>query len=345
MSSSENLKEKLDPKEIRDLLDKIESKHVFILPHESPDHDAYASAFALREVLLNYYDSNKEVQVVIPKLSLELRDFITRMNLPDFKDDTEKTLNSLPLDEKYTVFLMDTSSPSRFINKDLRELLRKTDKIIAIDHHYTQTNEVIPILLNRTSTSEIVMEIADLLGLFHVITNNRKIVNALMAAIITDTSFFYFAKKKTFENLAKIIEFGDYKQVYSSLKSTKKELSERIARIKGAKRAEMIKINDNIILITRVGSHEASVASSLINLGANIGIVISKKRSKGKTQYRVIGRSTGFDLASFFKKLGDELGGSGGGHATAAGLTLDDNIVKDENELSKLIIKRLVEQL
>ncbi|MFW9783246.1 MAG: hypothetical protein ACFFFB_13270, partial [Candidatus Heimdallarchaeota archaeon] len=56
------------------------------------------------------------------------------------------------------------------------------------------------------------------------------------------------------------------------------ELSERIARVKGLKRVGLLKAENWLIGVSRVSNFSASVATTLINVGFDVGIIFSKKK-------------------------------------------------------------------
>ena len=108
----------------------------------------------------------------------------------------------------------------------------------------------------------------------------------------------------------------------------------------------MFRYDDFIVLVTHVGSYEASVASALVSLGANVGIAISKKKEKKQVIYRVSGRSTGrLNLGQIFTDLANEFSGTGGGHKSAAGLKIHGDMVQSEELLAKKIVESIINKI
>ncbi|MGQ4890920.1 MAG: DHH family phosphoesterase [Candidatus Njordarchaeia archaeon] len=345
MSSSKNLRKELDKKTCEKFIEKISHDVVLIVPHESTDLDAYASALILHKII-NLASAKTKTFIILPQPSQDLKKFLIKMKLPDFAEEYEETKKIIRSQlTQYISVLVDTSSVKRFTNPELREIIEKSEKILAIDHHLASEENLETLSLERSSTTVVTLELAEKLDLLDRILSDRKICNAAIGGILSDTAFLYYVDQPTFHMLSKLIKCGNYQSIYSALKQTRKELPERIARIKGAKRAEMIRKDDKIILVSHVNSYEASVASSLINLGANISIVISKKKERNKTVFRVIARGSGIDLSKLFSELAEEIGGQGGGHPSAAGMVIDEEEINDESTLAKLIIRRLLEVL
>ena len=347
MFSSKNLRKELNKEECVKFINNLAHDLILIIPHESTDLDAYASALVLRRILtLSQKTKNTETYIIMPHPSLDLKEFLDKIKLPDFSEEYEKIkehIRNIP--EKYVTILVDTSSVERFTDLNLKEINKKSAKIFAIDHHLSSEEQIETLAVKRSSTTVITLEFAEKTGLLDEILGDRKICNAAIGGIISDTAFLYYADKHTFNMLSKLIECGDYQLVYSALRGTKKEIPEKIARIKGAKRAEMIRKDDKIILVSHVNSYEASVASALISLGASISVVISKKKEKNKRIYRVIARGSGVDLSKLLGELAEEIGGQGGGHPSAAGMIIDSEKIKDESTLAKLIIRRLLKRI
>ncbi|MHA1675853.1 MAG: DHH family phosphoesterase [Candidatus Njordarchaeales archaeon] len=332
-------------KEIHFFLNKIlDYKHpIVIIPHESTDLDAYASAYLTKEILTTL--KKGDFYIVMPEPSQELSYFINEFSLQDFMDDFHEALNLT--NRKFSIIIVDIADPRRFINPKIIEFISKAEEIFVIDHHASSSARIKNSLsLPLSSTSEILLLIAEKYDILESLCDDRKLVNAVIGGILSDTAFLLHANQTTFYFLSKLTKFGDYKRVYSVLKGGKKDISERIARIKGAQRAEMFRYDDFIVLVTHVGSYEASVASALVSLGANVGIAISKKKEKKQVIYRVSGRSTGrLNLGQIFTDLANEFSGTGGGHKSAAGLKIHGDMVQSEELLTKKIVESIINEI
>ncbi len=328
--------------EIRYFLKRLleEKERPFIIvPHEQPDMDAYASSLALRELLrsleINAY-------VYLTKLPPELLSFITHGEFPDLQGDIKQIGQIIRQSLPYNVVLIDFSDIKRILSEELKNIIVNAQKVYVIDHHrgFRPHNLNAALILEYPSTSEIITDMIIEANLAHLF-DNTLITNALIAGILYDTNFFYHAIPHTFEAMRILSKKGDYKKVWRILRIPEKSLPEKIARIKGAQRAEIIRIDDIVVLVTEIGSYESSVASALISLGADLTIVVSEK----KTYYRVSGRSRlDIDLGEIFSTIARQLGGSGGGHKGAAALIVStEKISKDK--LISILLTSIIEKL
>ena len=206
---------------------------------------------------------------------------------------------------------------------------------LLIDHHEVNTLvEKAKILLydpKRRSSSEIVFEVMEYLLSKLSGHAQSEILTALICGILYDTKYLRLADDVTFEVMAKLIRLGGDYGIALSILSSKKELDypERIARIKGAMRAGLYKVGDLIMVITCIGAYESSVLKLLLDAGADIAIAIATRKNRGT---RIIIRTTsevverlGFPLAAeLARELGRSMKGSGGGHASAGGVYVED---------------------
>ncbi len=118
------------------------------------------------------------------------------------------------------------------------------------------------------------------------------------------------------------------------------DISEKIAKIKGMQRVKLIRENDWLIGVTHVSSYEASVANSLIKMGFDIGIALSKK----KDEYHISTRAKkkvclkkNLHLGKILEEVSEEFEGSGGGHDGAAAI--------NGKEYSEIILERILEKV
>jgi nanoRNase/pAp phosphatase (c-di-AMP/oligoRNAs hydrolase) len=97
---------------------------------------------------------------------------------------------------------------------------------------------------------------------------------------------------------------------------------ERIARLKAAQRIRLERVEGWLVAFSEIGSYHASAARALLNLGAHIAAVGRLKNDEIALTFRSsreFFETTGFHLATdLAMPLGEEMGGTGGGHPTAA---------------------------
>jgi len=316
------------------------SKNIILVPHELTDIDSFAAAWGLKELLLRL---GLRSVVYLPKVSGELKYVIKSLDFPDFSDDLKKINEILEKALPYTTILVDFSSPERITDEKLKDIVLASEHIIALDHHIATSPPFVSVVLIKkyTSASEIVLDMIIEMNHTEILETNYKLATALIGGILYDTAFLSHATKKTFELLSILVEKGDYRKILHCLKHIPRDISERIARLKGAQRAQVLRLNDYLIVITHVGSYESSVASALIGLGADVALSISKK----KNGFRVSGRSRGMiNLGEIFQQIAEKYKGTGGGHPGAAAITLfvkDDEINLVLNDIVRLILEKL----
>ncbi len=80
-----------------------------------------------------------------------------------------------------------------------------------------------------------------------------------------------------------------------------------------------------------------------MNLGADVAFVGSEKDREKRISGRVR-RGVDLDLARLLQDVGKKFGGSGGGHAGAAGLVLTGDVDKALEECIDMAIARLMEK-
>ncbi|MFW9825898.1 MAG: DHHA1 domain-containing protein, partial [Candidatus Thorarchaeota archaeon] len=118
------------------------------------------------------------------------------------------------------------------------------------------------------------------------------------------------------------------------------DISERIARIKGMQRVDLIREGNYLIGITNVSSFGAKVASSLIKLGFDVCLTHSLEKEKSIINGRAkktICQKTGLHMGKIFEEISASFGGNGGGHDGAAAFTF--------NHDSDLILQKIIENV
>jgi len=130
----------------------------------------------------------------------------------------------------------------------------------------------------------------------------------------------YGTNSKILLRLSELIDIGGDFELANNLLQNNMSYGERIARIKGARRLSYYTHDQKLIVISKVGAFEASVARSLINMGADVVLVLGIKnnemRGSGRTNIKNL------NIGNIMKIIGDKFGGTGGGHAAAAGLNI-----------------------
>ncbi len=297
-------------------------KKLLFLIHEHADPDAVGSAYYLSR----YYGG--EIATPSPPST-------TGKNLLSFLDFELKS--SIDADKYDLIIVLDTPDMSQ-----LEPFEIPLEKVLVIDHHSSNSWDDVDLYLEeRTSCAEIVYEIIG----DRTLTEKEGI--ALAGGIFTDSSSLQRADAKTLLTLGKILErsgidIHDVKEVLFESRS----FSEKIARLKGAKRADWKEVNGFILAETTIGAFEGSVASYLLDGGADIALVINPSADEYRS--RIIGRAvqevtdSGLDLGKLFTDLAeDEKGFEGGGHPGAAVLNISGPVDDISRYISEKIIKRM----
>jgi nanoRNase/pAp phosphatase (c-di-AMP/oligoRNAs hydrolase) len=145
----------------------------------------------------------------------------------------------------------------------------------------------------------------------------------LLAGIISDTGRFRRASPAAFRAAAELLEASslDFEDALQTL-STPPEISQRIAVLRAAARAEIDRQGDWLIATTEINSFEGSAAMALVDLGADVAFAAGKHGDLTRVSARA-GREAaraGLNLAGVMSEIAQAHGGEGGGHRAAAAL-------------------------
>lgn len=317
-------------------LSQLSNLDVSILTHEGGDPDSVCSAYCLKKILTDFFKT-KNVRIIIPDTpSAHTKTLLEYFNL-ELSNDVEKS---------DVCIIVDAGSPEQ-LSKYFEVVFRQDVKIIVIDHHSNTNNRYpasVKVYSNEAyqSVSEIIYDLAEYSG-FEL---SLREVEAILIGIYYDTARFSVADLETSLKISKLINRGiTLKNILARMEQTI-DLSERIARLKGATRMKIYRFNDWLIVLTHVGKFQSSVARSLISLGAHLAVAIGElDKSRIVASIRAsqdfveqTGLNVGVDLA---ERIGMKLGGHGGGHASAAHLECKTTI----DELITYIIDELASRL
>jgi len=315
LKNLEKIKTFLD--KFRNSLEKIKSSSksfIGVLCHQNADPDALGSAIALKD-LLESLNSQVNVEIFsdsINNLAFYLKDY-TNTNV--VTELCEKNLDLLFIVDANNLVQLGSMSP----------LVEFAEEKVIIDHHepHSQTPEITDYFITLeelSSTSEIIYNLFKMLE----VKISPKSAFALMAGIIFDPRRFSFVSSNTFSIVSDLIIRGANYDDALSLFVSEMDISEKTARLKASQRAKITRINDLLLVTSEVSTYEASAARALIDLGADIAIVIA---DKGKNEVRASARANpkmkkiqSFNLGKIMEEAGEKFQGGGGGHILAAGL-------------------------
>ncbi|MFX1466884.1 MAG: bifunctional oligoribonuclease/PAP phosphatase NrnA, partial [Promethearchaeota archaeon] len=321
-------------------LNEVCPKKICILCHQNADPDAICSAFALSGLLKRLIPEVK-IQCFSDGLSKVSKKVVKRLRM---NISTGNDLNECDL-----YFLVDTSNFEQLgVLKD--HVGEVSEPIIIVDHHqYHPEGKKISNLYIHDDTvcsaSEIVYNLYKKLNMIPRSLD----AYALLIGITYDSRHFILGTPDTFESATTLMRLGaNYEEIIELLRSSL-DYSERIARLRAAKRHIIHIIEGWIIIVSNISAFEASVARSLLDLGADIALVASEHKKEKKVRIsgrakRGITRETGLNLGKIFQKIGPLINGEGGGHQNAAACNGTTNLDAGIKEILKLIKKGLIKK-
>ena len=293
-------------------LKKTKGKKVLILTHKAADIDAIASAAVLQKVLKN----PKAVIGVPGYLNQQAKTLAEKFSLKYQANPIISTFEALILEDFNNLGMIGSEAPA---------LEKFKGPVFLIDHHSENNEFSVP----KQFTIKNPKAVSTTQILYNVLKNSKMRISSetsqlLAAGIIADSNFLQVADAQAFQDLAELLKAcgKDFAQIVE-LFSIPKDVSERIAALKAAKRVQLFKSGDFIIAASEVSCFENLAADSLISLGADLAFV---GFADEKQELRVSGRAsesflkkTSINLAeNVFQPLEDRMQGFGGGHAGAA---------------------------
>jgi bifunctional oligoribonuclease and PAP phosphatase NrnA len=313
------------------------AQHVILLCHQNADPDAVCSAFALG-ALLHKIAPGTKVTIACPEgISAPTRQLLENLGIsaPDQK---------IPSDSDLAV-LVDTNSLDQ-LGKVSSVLMKMQNGVIVVDHHHPHPDTVK--LASQMIVDESAAAAAEVV--FRLFEASKEVperveATALLAALFVETKHFLLARESTFDVAAKLVKAGADPRRLSGMLSSPMNRSERVARLRAAERSNVTMIGNWIVVSSQLGSYQSSAARAFLTLGAHVAFVAGEVKEKIRVNMRATEdfyEKTGAHLARDVAiPLGKALGGVGGGHPTAAGLTaegpIEDVLVSCINRLRESI--------
>lgn len=305
----------LQAKRMMDEIRAIRPRLIVILCHHNADPDAVCSAFAVSK-LLNRVFPGVDVEIAGAQgLSRISQHIVDTINV--------HVVSSPRIEEADVLFLVDTNTIQQL--EDWGPRVESSGKpLIVIDHHTPHPKTMGLAFLNFTDeTSPSTCQVVHRLFKDARLTVTEDEALALFLGMAYDTKHFTLANSETFKVAAELVDTGlDVKKALALL-SIPMEPSERMARLKAAKRIRLVNMRGWIVAISHVSSHQASAARAIIALGAHVAVVVGKRKQLLRMSLRSVedfyaetGIHLGQDIAM---PLGEHICGMGGGHSTAAG--------------------------
>lgn len=303
-------------KKLTALLYQTKARFAILLCHHNSDPDAIGSAYALSQ-LLHQLRPEIHIEIAAAQGPSKLSKHILRV-LP------LRLIANPPIEKADILMLLDTNTTQQLA--EWQERVERSGKpIIVIDHHaaHPETRRIATLCIadeTASSTCEIVYDLFK----ESQIKPGKKEALALFLGIAYDTKHFTIATSKTFKVIADLVDTGIKAEEALPLLSMPMETPERIARLKAARRVDLIKIGDWLIGTSHISAYQASAARALLMLGVHVAIVGGEERGKIRMSLRAsrifydeTGIHLGRDIAN---PLGGHIHGMGGGHSTSAGV-------------------------
>jgi len=303
------------------------SKRIGIFTHVSPDGDAVGSSLAL---CLGLKSLNKDVEVILDDYA-SCFEFLTGIN--EIKKEGSRDYD--------LVIALDCATKGRLYDKN--GSFDSSMNRIAIDHHISNTffAENNYVEGNSPATCKTLIKVLKRLNA----SISREIGECLMAGIITDTGGFRYdtVDDETFEFAAQMLDLGvNISDIYYRTFDFKTKAQFKLSTIATSRlkfycgeriALTYLKRQDFLDANAKVGDHEG-----IVNIARNIeGVEVSIfLREELEDTYKVSLRSNNDINVSEIAEVFD-----GGGHAKAAGLTIEDKLDVAIKKLVKEVSKRI----
>jgi len=302
--------------EFVDFIKKNRDKKVLLVAHSLADADAIASAVALS----TYFE---EAIICVPdSMSAPGKRIAERASVKVVKFDV--------IDPKLdAIIILDTNTYA--LLPGMEKFISSFTQVALIDHHPPHSDsvkaDVLRIDEKASSTCEIVYEIFREIN-FQI---EPGIAELLIAGILADSADLKSATTRTLEVATYLLRRTKLKlsQIYEIAHGVP-DASQRIAVLKAVSRARVTRAGDFIIATSEASSFEGVAADQLVYLGADYAFVAQVMHDQVRISARCrtsLVYSMRASVAEIMKEVGKAIGGSGGGHAPAAGA--DGPLVKN----------------
>lgn len=287
-----------------------------VLSHVNADPDAVSSMISMKE-LLKALKRGVSVKQIAPE-------GVSRASSQLLSTFKERFDVDVALSEVDLIALVDTSSP--ILLGGFEESFKTfKGRVVVVDHHNPSPD--LPRRSLRFIDERAYSACEVVLGLYNGLSvkPSRKVARLLLTGMMFDTGHFTMGGLKTFEAAVQLMKLGAEVEESARLLQFKLERPEKIARLKAASRCRLYDADGWVIALSEVGSYQASAARSLIAVGADLAVVYGVAEDELRVNLRATKAFSdacghlGRDIAA---PMGKTLGGSGGGHETAAGVNV-----------------------
>lgn len=314
---------------------------VLLFCHTNADPDSICAAFGVGE-LVRVMDPQADTGIVLPggPSSLSKR-VMEKLGIKAIEDPS--------VDDVDVLVALDTATLEHL--EEWGDVIASADlPKVFIDHHspHESISEIATLIISdetASSTCEIVHQLYQ--GFRN--TPSSLVAKALLVGMAFDSRHFSLGTSRTLRSASQLLEIDGPLDEVLSLLVSEWDRSERIARLKAAKRLRIHEVDNWIIVTSYLSSFQASAARAIIGLGADVAIVASKDKKTLRASLRANERfykETSIHLgADVAKVLGGEFEGAGSGHPTAAGMNGKGETVKLLSRSVEIITKKLDRKL
>lgn len=294
-------------------LSSLDGKRVLVITHAGADVDALGAAAALYFI----FRKKAKITIAVPEhINLHAEALARNLKIP--------VARSVPDPKKFDRLILLDLNSWKMLGSAARLVKEFRRPILLVDHHSASgerltTKELTMIDEKAVSTTELIYRLLKKLR----VALTPEAACCIAAGIVTDSANFMVADSSTFSIMAEVMQKAKLQYIeLVSLFALKQDVSEKIAKLKAARRCRIYRSSDYIIASTDVGAFEAGVASVLVRIAADVAFAGDAERGLAKISGRANNlavKDTGLDLArDVFDRLAGEFGGDGGGHAAAA---------------------------
>ncbi|NYT02848.1 MAG: phosphoesterase [Methanosarcinales archaeon] len=297
-------------------------QRILYLCHRSADPDAIGSAFALQQAFFGDLG-------VVGDVSRTAGRLVEVLGASPILDPDPGDYDLVVVVDTSTWLQLGSIRPTRYA---------------VIDHHQdTAMLEGAEFYIHRpaNSTAEIVWQVLKQ----SAIPVTRESALGLLVGIISDTGRFKHAQAASFLAVGELLEAGgiEYGEALSVLSRMPSELSQRIAILKAASRAQIEWSGEWVVMATEVSAFEGSSAMALVDLGADVAFAAGRHggvcRASGRARYEAT--EAGLDLSEIMREVAASFGGDGGGHRGAAALEAACPPAQALRELKRRALQKL----
>lgn len=304
----------------KNLINFLKNKKILITTHNLVDIDGLTSCFALKYFISQILNV-EEVHVFFSEFSRPAREYLDKMiqRFPEFDFSFIKMNNFSGFE---VLLILDTN------NLNLIKTTGDFDiPFIFIDHHMASNEECKNNLSScniieedYTSTAEIVYELFE----YYDIKLPNVITWLLLCGLLVDSGRFRHGNNDTIKRASKLLNnVVEIQEIFTLLRKDE-HISEKMGKLKGLQRVEVIQAGKYLIGTSHVSAYEASVASTLLTIGFDVSIVLAEKKKGFNISTRArkdLCFKTGLHLGKILDDVAKSYKGTGGGHNGAASMT------------------------